>query len=101
MRLALFPTAIVGSDEASDLAVLKVDATDLQPAEFGDSGKLAVGDRVVAIGDPLGAQLRGTMTSGIVSAINRDLEVNDRTMTLIQTVTLNFSKHRFGKKSSL
>ena len=65
--------------------MLKVDATDLQPAEFGDSGKLAVGDRVVAIGDPLGAQLRGTMTSGIVSAINRDLEVNDRTMTLIQT----------------
>ena len=80
-----FQAAIVGSDEASDLAVLKVDATDLQPAEFGDSGKLAVGDRIVAIGDPLGAQLRGTMTSGIVSAINRDLEVNDRTMTLIQT----------------
>ena len=80
-----FQAAIVGSDEASDLAVLKVDATDLQSAEFGDSGKLAVGDRVVAIGDPLGAQLRGTMTSGIVSAINRDLEVNDRTMTLIQT----------------
>ena len=81
-----FQASIIGSDEASDLAVLKVDATDLQPAEFGDSGKLAVGDRVVAIGDPLGAQLRGTMTSGIVSAINRDLEVNDRTMTLIQTV---------------
>lgn len=80
-----FQASIIGSDAASDLAVLKVDATDLQPAEFGDSGKLAVGDRVVAIGDPLGAQLRGTMTSGIVSAINRDLEVNDRTMTLIQT----------------
>lgn len=80
-----FQASIIGSDEASNLAVLKVDATDLQPAEFGDSGKLAVGDRVVAIGDPLGAQLRGTMTSGIVSAINRDLEVNDRTMTLIQT----------------
>ena len=80
-----FQASIIGSDEASDLAVLKVDATDLQPAEFGDSGKLAVGDRIVAIGDPLGAQLRGTMTSGIVSAINRDLEVNDRTMTLIQT----------------
>ena len=80
-----FQAALVGSDEASDLAVLKVDATDLQPAEFGDSTALRVGDRVVAIGDPLGAQLRGTMTSGIVSAINRDLEVNDRTMTLIQT----------------
>ena len=80
-----FQASIIGSDEASDLAVLKVESDDLQPAEFGDSGKLAVGDRVVAIGDPLGAQLRGTMTSGIVSAINRDLEVNDRTMTLIQT----------------
>ena len=80
-----FQASIIGSDEASDLAVLKVDATDLQPAEFGDSGKLAVGDRVVAIGDPLGAQLRGTMTSGIVSAINRDLTVNDRVMSLIQT----------------
>ena len=80
-----FQAAIVGSDEASDLAVLKVEATDLQPAEFGDSGKLRVGDSVVAIGDPLGAQLRGTMTSGIVSAINRDLEVNGRNMTLIQT----------------
>ena len=80
-----FQAAIVGSDEASDLAVLKVEADNLQPAEFGESDKLAVGDRVVAIGDPLGAQLRGTMTSGIVSAINRDLEVNDRTMTLIQT----------------
>ena len=85
-----FQASIIGSDEASDLAVLKVESDDLQPAEFGDSGKLAVGDRVVAIGDPLGAQLRGTMTSGIVSAINRDLEVNDRTMTLIQTdVALN------------
>ena len=80
-----FQARLVGSDEASDLAVLKVDATDLQPAEFGNSSKLRVGDSVVAIGDPLGAQLRGTMTSGIVSAINRDLEVNDRTMTLIQT----------------
>ena len=80
-----FQASIIGSDEASDLAVLKVEADDLQPAEFGDSGKLAVGDRVVAIGDPLGAQLRGTMTSGIVSAINRDHDVNDRTMTLIQT----------------
>ncbi len=77
--------ALVGSDEASDLAVLKVEADDLQPAEFGDSTKLRVGDSVVAIGDPLGVQLRGTMTSGIISAINRDLEVNDRTMTLIQT----------------
>ena len=54
-------------------------------AEFGDSDALRVGDTVVAIGDPLGVKLRGTMTNGIVSAINRNLMVNDREMTLIQT----------------
>jgi len=76
---------IVGQDTISDLAVLRVDATDLIPAEFGDSAVLRVGDSVVAIGDPLGAKLRGTMTDGIVSAINRDIETEGRTMTLIQT----------------
>ena len=76
-----FEAALVGSDEMSDLAVLKIDARGLQAAEFGDSSKLRVGDSVVAIGDPLGVQLRGTMTNGIISAINRDLTVGDRTMT--------------------
>ena len=76
---------VVGADGASDLAVLCVDASDLQPARFGDSSVLRVGDAVVAIGDPLGAQLRGTMTDGIISAINRDIAVDGRTMTLIQT----------------
>ncbi len=80
-----YEAALVGSDEMSDLAVLKIDARGLQAAEFGDSSKLRVGDSVVAIGDPLGVQLRGTMTNGIISAINRDLTVGDRTMTLIQT----------------
>ncbi len=81
----VYEAALVGSDEMSDLAVLKIDARGLQAAEFGDSSKLRVGDSVVAIGDPLGVQLRGTMTNGIISAINRDLTVGDRTMTLIQT----------------
>ena len=77
---------LVGCDETSDLAVLKVTTDrELTAAEFGDSDALRVGDGVVAIGDPLGTQLRGTMTNGIVSAINRDLMVNDREMTLIQT----------------
>ena len=80
-----YEAQIVGSDETSDLAVLKVEATGLKPAEFGNSAVLRVGDSVVAIGDPLGTQLRGTMTNGIISAINRDLTVNDRKMTLIQT----------------
>ncbi len=77
--------AIVGADTISDLAVLHVDASDLSAAEFGNSDALRVGDVVVAIGDPLGVELRGTMTNGIVSAINRDLNTDGRTMTLIQT----------------
>ena len=76
---------ILGSDDISDLAVLRVDATDLTAAQFGDSASLRVGDSVVAIGDPLGAEFRGTYTDGIVSAINRDVDVNGHTMTLIQT----------------
>ena len=80
-----YAASVVGSDETSDLAVLKVEADGLQAAEFGDSSVLQVGDSVAAIGDPLGTALRGTMTDGIISAINRDLTVNDRTMNLIQT----------------
>ncbi len=80
-----FSAAVVGADAVSDLAVLYISATDLTPAVFGNSGALQVGDAVVAIGDPLGVELRGTMTDGIVSAINRDLTTGGRTMTLIQT----------------
>ena len=75
----------VGQDRVSDLAVLYVQHAGLQPAAFGDSSVLRVGDAVVAIGDPLGTALRGTMTDGIVSAINRDITTGGRTMTLIQT----------------
>ena len=80
-----FSGRIVGSDEISDLAVLRIEAADLIPASFGDSGALRVGDAVVAIGDPLGVEFRGTYTNGIISAINRDVDVDGRTMTLIQT----------------
>ena len=76
---------VVGSDKISDLAVLWVDHKDLIPAELGDSSVLRVGDAVVAIGDPLGVALRGTMTDGIISGINRDITVDGRSMTLIQT----------------
>ena len=77
--------AVIGSDEISDLAVLQVQAEELIPAQFGDSSQLRVGDTVVAIGDPLGVKFRGTYTDGIVSAINRDVEMDGRVMTLIQT----------------
>ena len=76
---------LVGSDPTSDLAVLHIDADGLTSAEFGDSDVLRVGDSVVAIGDPLGVEYRGTMTNGIVSAINRNVNVNGRPMNLIQT----------------
>jgi len=82
-----YPALLVGGDETTDLAVLKLQQEDLTltPAEFGNSDVLRVGDLVVAIGDPLGIQLRGSMTDGIVSAINRDLSMDGREMTLIQT----------------
>ena len=80
-----FDAVLVGADEVSDLAVLHIDAEDLVPAQFGDSSTLQVGEAVVAIGDPLGIEFRGTMTDGIISAINRDMTLEGRTMTLIQT----------------
>lgn len=80
-----FSARIIGSDSVSDLAVLFIEASGLTPAEFGASSALQVGDEVVAIGDPLGIALRGTMTDGIISAINRDLTTGGRTMSLIQT----------------
>ena len=76
---------LVGDDPTSDLAVLQVNATDLTSAVFGNSDALQVGDAVVAIGDPLGVEYRGTMTDGIVSAINRNVNLDGRTMNLIQT----------------
>ena len=76
---------LVGLDEVSDLAVLQISAEGLFPAQLGDSASLRVGDTVVAIGDPLGIKLRGTMTDGIISAISRDIDVDGRTMNLIQT----------------
>lgn len=79
------PADVVGADEMTDLAVLRVAADDLTAAEFGDSSHLQVGDTVAAIGDPLGPELRGTLTDGIISAINRDIKVEGRTMSLLQT----------------
>ena len=80
-----FQAELIGMDEVSDLAVLKIQAEGLIPAEFGDSAVLRVGDSVAAIGDPLGTEFRGTLTNGIVSAINRDVTTGGRTLTLIQT----------------
>ena len=82
---ASYQASYVAGDPVNDLAVLKVDARDLPAAEFGDSEDLEVGDTVYAIGNPLGSELWGTMTDGIVSAVDRNVTVDGRTMTLIQT----------------
>ena len=73
---------LVGTDSVSDLAVLKIEAQNLKPAEFGQSDSLQVGDDVIAIGNPLGTELNGTMTNGIVSAINRNVIFGGHSMTL-------------------
>lgn len=80
-----YPARLVGYDEDNDLAVLKINALELPVAEFGVSDELKVGDRVYAIGNPLGLELRNTLTDGLVSAIDRDVDVEGVTMTLIQT----------------
>ena len=82
---AEYEARVVGYDEDADLAVLKVEAEGLPAAAFGVSDDLQVGDPVYAIGNPLGVELRNTLTDGIVSAINRDVDVDGVKMTLIQT----------------
>jgi len=79
-----YTATLVGSDSKTDLAVIKIDETDLQAAVFGTSSDLIAGESCVAIGNPLGS-LGGTVTEGIISAVSRELVVNSQTMTLLQT----------------
>ena len=82
-----YEAQLVGADSISDIAILKIDANGLTPAEFGESSQLAVGDKVAAIGNPLGETFRATMTDGIISAIERGINYKGRSMTLLQTNT--------------
>ena len=79
-----YTATLGGGDKDNDIALLKIDATGLSPATFGDSSNLAVGDYVVAIGNPLG-ELGGTVTDGIISALAREVKIDDNNMTLLQT----------------
>ena len=79
-----YPARIVGSDPSNDIAVIKIDAKGLTSATIGDSSTVDVGDLAVAIGNPLG-QLGGTATTGIISALDRTLDVEGTTLTLMQT----------------
>lgn len=75
---------LIGTDSSTDLAVIKIDATGLKPAVLGNSSELQVGDTAIAIGNPLG-ELGGTVTTGIVSALDREVTIDNQTMHLLQT----------------
>ncbi len=75
----------VGGDSENDLAVIKINLSDLPAAELGDSSEVEVGDPAVAIGNPLGMEFAGSVTYGVISALNRQLDTGDNSMSLIQT----------------
>ena len=79
------PGKILGTDPATDLAVVKIDAQNLPVAEFGDSSDIQVGEPAIAIGNPLGLEFRGSVTVGVISALNRSVQVGERNFNLIQT----------------
>lgn len=76
---------LVGADSQTDLAVVKIDRTGLTAAEFGTSSEIRVGEVSIVIGNPLGFDLANSVTAGIISATDRTLTIEDRTMNLIQT----------------
>ncbi|HEX2954417.1 MAG TPA: trypsin-like peptidase domain-containing protein [Bacillota bacterium] len=75
----------IGGDALNDIAVIKIDLKNLPAAELGDSSKLQVGELAVAIGNPLGMEFMGSVTSGVISALNRSVNTGDRTLNLVQT----------------
>ncbi len=79
-----YTAELTGTDAKTDLAVLKIDATNLSPAKLADSSKVRVGNFVIAIGNPLG-ELGGTVTEGIISALDREVTIDEQPMTLLQT----------------
>lgn len=80
-----YEATIVGGDETTDLAVIKIDATGLTKATIGESSNIKVGELAVAIGNPLGQEFAGSVTVGYISAINRKITTDGRTYKLIQT----------------
>ncbi|MDE7097916.1 MAG: trypsin-like peptidase domain-containing protein [Ruminococcus sp.] len=82
-----YDAEVIGYDVDCDLAVIKINAEGLTPAEFGNSDALKLGESVTAIGNPLGFELMNTVTSGIISGLNRNITINDKSMNLIQTDT--------------
>jgi serine protease Do len=79
-----YDAVLIGTDEKSDIALIKIEASNLTPASVGDSDKLVVGEKAVAIGNPLG-ELGGTVTDGIISALDREVTIDGIKMSLLQT----------------
>lgn len=80
-----YSATVVGQDAKTDLAVIKVNASGLPTAEIGSSADLQVGELAVAIGNPLGQEFAGSVTAGVISALNRSISIEGRQYTLIQT----------------
>lgn len=80
-----YTAKLIGTDSKTDLAVLKIEASELTYAALGDSSDLRVGDTAIAIGNPLGQEFAGTTTQGIISGLNRTVTVDNKQLTLIQT----------------
>ncbi|MCL2013389.1 MAG: trypsin-like peptidase domain-containing protein [Oscillospiraceae bacterium] len=81
-----YSAELIGADPNNDLALIKIEAENLHPAVFGKSSGLLVGQTAIAIGNPLG-ELGGTVTSGIISALDREITIDGQTMSLLQTDT--------------
>ena len=79
-----YDAKLIGTDPQTDVAVIKVDGVKLKPVTYADSDQLVVGDTAIAIGNPLG-ELGGTVTNGIISALDREIELENQKMTLLQT----------------
>lgn len=81
----VFAAKLVAADQRSDLAIIKIEATNLPVAKFGDSSKVRVGDLAIAIGNPLGEEFAGSVTSGIISALNREMQYDGAIYKVLQT----------------
>ena len=76
---------LIGADEMTDIAVVKVEAKDLPTATLGNSDEVVVGEPAIAIGNPMGLEFQGSVTVGVISALNRTLDLNDGRVKLLQT----------------
>jgi serine protease Do len=79
------PAKVIGADEQTDLAIIKIDQDNLPEAELGNSSDVKVGELAVAIGNPLGLEFAGSVTAGVISAVNRTMNVDGRQFNLLQT----------------